>query len=51
MTYAAWPIPADIGIVTKYLNSLEEYPKPPAINLTQFDSPHAEKVERFTGTN
>lgn len=51
MAYAAWAIPAYIGVVTNYLKSLEEYPNPPAINLTKFDYPHAEKVERFTGTN
>ena len=50
MAYAAWAIPAYIGVVTKYLKSLEEYPNPPAINLTKFDYPHAEKVEKFSGT-
>jgi hypothetical protein len=51
MAYAAWAIPAYIGVVSEYLKSLEEYPNPPAVNLTKFDYPHAEKVERFTGVN
>lgn len=50
MAYAAWAIPAYIGVITQYLKSLEEYPNPPAVNLTKFDYPHAERVERFTGT-
>lgn len=50
IAYAAWAIPAYVGVVTKYLNSLKEYPNPPAINLTKFDYPHTEKVVKFSGT-
>ena len=50
IAYAAWAIPAYIGAVTEYLKSLEEHPNPPAINLTKFDYPEPEKVERFTGS-
>ena len=46
----AWAIPAYVGVVTEYLKSLEEHPNPPAINLTKFDYPEPEKVERFTGS-
>jgi len=50
IAYAAWAIPAYIGAVTEYLKSLEEHPNPPAINLTKFDYPEPEKIERFTGS-
>ena len=44
-------IPAYIGVATQYLNSLKEYPNPPAINLTVFDYPESEKVVKFSGVN
>lgn len=50
IAYGAWAIPAYIGVVTEYLNALKEHPNPPAINLTKFDYPDADKVEHFSGT-
>ena len=49
MAYAAWAIPAYIGVVNEYLKSLEDHPNPPAVSLVEFDYPEPEKIERFTG--
>ena len=50
MAYAAWAIPAYIGVVNEYLKTLEDHPNPPAVSLVDFDYPEPEKIERFTGS-
>ena len=50
MAYAAWAIPAYIGVVNEYLKTLEDHPNPPAVSLVEFDYPEPEKIERFTGS-
>ena len=50
LSFSAWTIPGYLKTVTEYLKSLEKHPNPPGFNLTDFHYPHADKVEKFTGT-
>jgi len=50
ISFSAWTIPAYLQIVNKYLKSLEKYPNPPGIKLTDFNYPHADKIEKYTGS-